>query len=80
MQLISVILLLLAIWVVYQMYKAYNNIAKELKDIKEKCIKTGVTEREAFTEHVSTTYASDKLKAIRNQVLSSLQAQLEKID
>ena len=80
MQLVTVIILLLAIWVVYQVYIAYNNVVKELKEIKDKCIKTGVTEREAFTEHVSANYVSDKLKQVQKQVISNLQSQLEKLN
>jgi archaellum component FlaF (FlaF/FlaG flagellin family) len=77
MQLITVIILLVAIWVVYQIYISYNNIVKELKQIREKCIKEGVSQQEAFVEHVSENYMSDKLKTIKNNILTTLKKQLE---
>lgn len=77
MQLITIIVLLLAIWVVYQIYTAYDNLVKELKQIKEKCIKEGVSQQEAFTEHVNENYLSNKLKNIKNSVLDTLKKQLE---
>ena len=80
MQLITVIILLVAIWVVYQIYLSYNNIVKELKQIREKCIKEGVSQQEAFVEHVSENYMSDKLKTIKNNVLTTLKKQLEEIN
>lgn len=78
MQLITVILLGVALWVAYQFYTTYNNIVAELKEIKNKCIKEGISEKEAFIEHVSENYVSDKVKQIRNNVLDNLKAALEK--
>ena len=42
MDLITVILLVIAIWVFYKIYQAYMDIVKELRQIKEKCIFTSV--------------------------------------
>lgn len=78
MQLIVVILIGVALWVLYQFYISYNNMVKEIQEIKNKCIKEGTTEKEAFVEHISENYVSDKVKEIRNKVLQNLQAALEK--
>lgn len=78
MQLIAVILLGVALWVAYQFYTSYMNIVQELKEIKEKCVKEGISEKEAFVEHVSESLMSDKIKQIRDKVLQSLKDTLEK--
>lgn len=78
MQLITVIILAIALWIAYQFYNSYVNIVKELKEIKEKCIKEGMSEREAFVEHISENYVSDKVKEVRNGVLKNLQEALAK--
>lgn len=77
MQLITVILLGVALWVAYQFYISYMNIVKELKEIKNKCIKEGVSEKEAFVEHVSESFMTDKVKQIRDKVLQNLKDTLE---
>jgi hypothetical protein len=78
MQLITVILLAIALWIAYQFYNSYVNIVKELKEIKDKCIKEGISEREAFVEHISENYVSDKVKEVRNGVLKNLKEALAK--
>lgn len=70
MQLISVILLFIAIWVLYKIYISYTDIVKELKQIKQKCVKEGTSDN--LTNHVSDNYTSDNVNNIRNSVLSTL--------
>lgn len=77
MQLIVVILLLFAIWVVYQIYISYTNIVKELKQIKEKCISTGVSKKEAFIDHLSKNSSKNKISDVKDGVLGFLKKQLK---
>lgn len=44
MNLITTIILLLTLYLVYSLYNAYNNIVKELRSIKEKCVKEAASE------------------------------------
>jgi len=78
MELITVILLLFAIWVLYRIYKSYMDIVKELAMIREKCVKQGISTNEALTSHISENYTNDAVKEVRNKVLSTLKSALEK--
>lgn len=78
MELVAVILLAFAIWVLYKIYASYMDIVKELAMIREKCIKEGMSSNEAFATHVSENYTTDAIKDIRNKVLSSLKNALDK--
>jgi len=77
MQLLTILVLLLAIWVVYQIYMAYEKLVKELKQIREKCIKEGVSQQEAFIDHIEDNYVSGKIKKLKETVLTTLKSQLE---
>ena len=77
MQLIVVILLVLAIWVVYQIYISYTNIVKELKQIKEKCIASGTSKKEAFMDHLSNNSSQKKITDIKEGLLGFLKKQLK---
>lgn len=77
MQLIVVILLLVAIWVVYQIYISYTNIVKELKQIKEKCISSGVSKKEAFIDHLSKNSSEKKVSNLKEGLLGFLKKQLK---
>ena len=72
MQLITVLLLCIGLWIVYQIYIAYNNIVKELKQIKDKCITSGISKKEAFRDYIDKNTPENKLIDIKNSVLSFL--------
>ncbi len=76
MQLITAILLCIGIWMVYQIYIAYHNIVKELKQIKDKCIKTGVSKKEAFRDYIGEQKPGKQLETIKNSVLSYLNSKV----
>lgn len=78
MELITVILLVIALWIFYKIYVSYMDIVKELAMIREKCIKEGVSTKEALTSHISENYTSDTVKEVRDKVLSTLKSALEK--
>lgn len=77
MELISVILLFVAIWVLYKIYVSYTNIVKELKEIRHKCVKEGASSN--LTNHVSENYAGDSVDNIRNSVLSTLKGAVARL-
>ncbi len=79
MDLITVILLLIAIWIFYRIYKAYNDIVSELKQIRTKCIKEGVSTNDAITSHIDDNYTSSAVKDVRDSVLSNLKMALDKV-
>jgi cell division protein FtsL len=78
MDLITVILLSVALWIVYKIYKSYIDIVKELQMIREKCIKEGISSKEALTSHISENYTSDAVKSAKDSVLSALKLALDK--
>lgn len=78
MDLIVVILLSIALWMVYSIYQAYNNIVKELKQIREKCVTQGISQKEGMIDYISENMVSENAKKARDTVLTSLQALLEK--
>lgn len=79
MQLITVILLLIAIYVIQNIYKSYNNIVKELKEIKDKCVKEGMSTKEAFTSHINNNYVNTEIKKARDGVINTLKTSLKNI-
>lgn len=74
MELIVVILLLIAIWVLYKIYISYNDIVKELRQIRHKCIKEG---GETFTSKISDNYTNDGIKQVKKGILSALNGALK---
>jgi hypothetical protein len=79
MNLITVILLLIAIWVFYRIYQAYNDIVSELKQIKMKCVKEGLSTNDAIASHISDNYTTSAVKDVRDTILSNLKGALEKV-
>ena len=71
MDLITVILLLVAIWVFYKIYQAYTDIVKELKQIKDKCIS-----KEPLVSHISENYTNKAVFDIKEGVLNTLKKAL----
>lgn len=78
MELITVILLLIAIWVFYKIYQAYTDIVNELKQIRLKCVREGLAMSEGLTEHISDNYTKKTTTAVKNAMLASLKSALEK--
>ena len=78
MDLITVILLLIAIWVFYKIYQAYTDIVSELKQIRMKCVREGLATSEGLTEHISDNYTKKTTKAVKDAMLASLKSALEK--
>jgi hypothetical protein len=69
MDLITVILLVIAIWVFYKIYIAYTDIVKELKQIKDKCV-SGT--KEPLVSYVSENYAKTTANSIKNTLIETL--------
>jgi hypothetical protein len=69
MDLITVIILLIAIWIFYKIYIAYTDIVKELKQIKDKCV-SGT--KEPLVSYVSENYATKTAVGIKNSVIETL--------
>ena len=69
MDLITVILLVIAIWVFYKIYIAYTDIVKELKQIKDKCVSTT---KEPLNSYVSDNYVNKTAVGIKNSVIETL--------
>lgn len=67
MDLITVILLVIAIWVFYKIYQAYMDIVKELRQIKEKCIS-----KEPLVSHISENYTNKTATTIKDSLLNTL--------
>jgi archaellum component FlaF (FlaF/FlaG flagellin family) len=81
MKLITLIVLLSALYVVYLLYKSYNNIVKELKEIKNKCIKEGVSDKEAFKSSITDENPIDKeINGLPKKMSKSLISLLKKIN
>lgn len=81
MKLITLIVLLSALYVVYLLYKSYNNIVKELKEIKNKCIKEGVSDKEAFKSSITDKNLIDKeINDLPKKMSKSLISLLKKLD
>ena len=79
MELLAAILLIAGIWFVYKIYIAYDNIVKELREIRTKCVTEGVSKKEAFVSHISENYMKDSVKTARDNVLVSLKTALAKV-
>ena len=79
MELLTVILLLIAIWIFYKIYLSYNDIVNELKEIRTKCIRENISSDEAYTKHINENYTSASVKEVRDNVLSSLKNALAKV-
>jgi Na+/melibiose symporter-like transporter len=71
MNLITVLLLLIAIWVFYKIYQAYTDIVNELKQIKEKCIS-----KEPLVSHISENYTNKTAVSIKEGLLDILKKAL----
>jgi hypothetical protein len=69
MDLITVILLVIAIWVFYKIYIAYTDIVKELKQIKDKCVSTT---KEPLVSYVSDNYVNKTAVGIKNSLIETL--------
>jgi hypothetical protein len=69
MDLITVIILLIAIWIFYKIYIAYTDIVKELKQIKDKCV-SGT--KEPLVSYVSENYAKTTANSIKNTLIETL--------
>lgn len=67
MELITVILLLIAIWVFYKIYQSYMDIVKELKQIKDKCVS-----KEPLVSYVSENYTNTTASGIKDSLLNTL--------
>lgn len=72
MDLITVILLLIAIWVFYKIYQAYSDIVKELKQIKDKCVST----KEPLVSHISENYTNKTVFDMKESLLETLKKAL----
>lgn len=70
MELIVVILLLIAMWIVYKIYVSYNDIVKELRQIRNKCVKEGAVE--SMKSNISESYTNDGVVEVRDGLLSAL--------
>lgn len=77
MELISVILLFIAIWVLYKIYGSYTDIVKELRQIKQKCVKEGTSD--TLSNYVSENYTNDTMNNIRNSALSTLKGAVSRL-
>jgi cell division protein FtsL len=71
MELITVILLLIAIWVFYKIYQAYTDIVKELKQIKDKCVS-----KEPLVNHISENYTNKAIFDVKESLLETLHRSL----
>ena len=69
MDLITVILLVIAIWVFYKIYIAYTDIVKELKQIKDKCVSGS---KEPLVSYVSDNYTNKTAVGIKNSLIDTL--------
>jgi hypothetical protein len=65
MNLVTVIVLLIALWVAYSFVQSYRGIEKELKEIRIKCVAAGASAR--LSENTADPY--DRLK---DQLVSGL--------
>ena len=63
----------------YGIYQSYNNIVKELKQIKEKCINEGVSKKEAFTSYINENYVKDQIVNTKNGILTTLKSALKNV-
>lgn len=79
MELLVAILLVVGLWFVYKIYLSYMNIVQELKEIREKCVKEGVSQKEAFVSHISENYMKESAKSAKENVLKALKLALEKM-
>lgn len=71
MDLITVILLIIAIWVFYKIYQAYTDIVKELKQIKDKCVS-----KEPLVSYVSENYTNKTASGIKDTLIDTLKKAL----
>lgn len=78
MELITVILLLIVIWIFYKIYQSYIDIINELKQIREKCVREGMSTEDGLTKHISENYTNKTVREARDKVLSALQFALSK--
>lgn len=78
MELITVILLLIAIWVFYKIYQSYVDIINELKQIREKCVREGLTTEDGLVDHISENYTNKSVREARDSVISALEFALSK--
>lgn len=67
MDLITVILLLIAIWVFYKIYQSYMDIVQELKQIKDKCVS-----KEPLVSYVSENYTNKTASGIKDSLINTL--------
>ena len=73
MDLITVILLIIAIWVFYKIYQAYMDIVKELKQIKDKCVSVS---KEPLVSYVSENYTNKTASGIKESIVDALKKAL----
>lgn len=71
MDLITVILLVIAIWVFYKIYQAYMDIVQELKQIKDKCVS-----KEPLASYVSENYTNKTASGLKDSLLDTLKKAL----
>lgn len=79
MNLIVVIIILLTLYLMYSLYNAYNNIVKELRSIKEKCVKESSSED--FKSYIDKNNPIDqKINNTPQYMIEGLKVLLNKIE
>jgi hypothetical protein len=71
MNLILLIVLLFLLWLVYSLYTAYDNIVKELREIRDKCVKEGVA-KEGFNTKLQENPVDSNMKAMPSHMIKGL--------
>lgn len=71
MNLILLLVVLFVLWMVYSLYTAYDNIVKELKEIRNKCIKEGVA-KEGFKTSLQENPVDTNMKEMPSHMVKGL--------
>jgi len=76
MNLILLIVIGFVMWLAYLLYTAYDNIVKELKEIRTKCVGEK-TSPETFQTNIKENPVNEQMKALPSTMATALQLLLK---